>query len=121
MGQRPATPSHGCRRARPRPGPAALDRARDANGGPLAAAPLPLPVWATAPANTDIRWAAEMIALSRPIACVTASRRGASLWWERSREKLLPLCAISGRLPRGVRDDRLGRPTGLSAAARQTL
>src|SRR2546421_12559739 len=79
MGLRPAAPSHGCRRSRPRPGPAALDRARDANGGPLAAAPLPLPARATAPANTDIRWAAEMIALSRPIACVTASRRGASL------------------------------------------
>src|SRR2546430_1130454 len=64
MGLRPATPSHGCCRAGPRPGPAALNRARDANGGPLAAAPLPLPVWATAPANTDIRSAAEMIALS---------------------------------------------------------
>src|SRR5881227_4128953 len=104
MGLRPATPSHGCRRARPRPGPAALDRARDANGGPLAGAPLPLPDWATAPANTDIRWAAEMIALSRPIACVTASRRGASLWWDRSREKLLPLCA-----KRSSAADRLGR------------
>src|SRR6266566_55507 len=121
MGLRPATPSHGCRRARPRPGPAALDRARHANGGPLAAAPLPLPVWATAPANTDIRWAAEMIALSRPIACVTASRRGASLWWERSREKLLPLCAISGRLARGVRDDRLGRAPVVPTEARDTI
>src|SRR5205809_8041730 len=118
MGQRPATPSHGGRRRGSGARSGALDRARDANGGPLAGAPLPLPDWATAPANTDIRWAAEMIALSRPIACVTASRRGASLWWERSREKLLPLCAMSGRLPRGVRDDRLGRASTAPTADR---
>src|SRR5438552_18721877 len=64
MGQRAAPPRcRGCGRGS-RPRCAALDRARDANGGPLAAAPLPLPAWATAPANTDIRWVADMIALS---------------------------------------------------------
>src|SRR5204863_6254013 len=104
MGQRPATPSRGGRRRGSGARSGALDHARHANGGPLAGAPLPLPDWATAPANTDIRWAAEMIALSRPIACVTASRRGASLWWDRSREKLLPLCA-----KRSSAADRLGR------------
>src|SRR6266513_1616065 len=95
MGLRSAAPSRGGRRRGSGARSGALDHTRHANGGPLAAAPLPLPARATAPANTDIRWAAEMIALSRPIACVTASRRGASLWWERSREKLLPLCAIA--------------------------
>src|SRR5216110_2994311 len=46
----PATPSRSCRRAGPRPRPAALDRARGADGDPLAAAPLPLPVRTTTPA-----------------------------------------------------------------------
>src|SRR2546421_10129153 len=49
MGLRPATPSRGYRGPRPRPRPADLDLARHADGGPLAAAPLPLPVCTTTP------------------------------------------------------------------------
>src|SRR5436305_7070893 len=96
MGQRPTTPSRGGRRRGSGARSGALDRTRHAHGGPLAGAPLPLPARATAPANTDLRSAAEVIALSRPIGCVTASRRGASLWLERSGEKLLPLCRLAG-------------------------
>src|SRR5437588_290215 len=59
---RPATPRRGCRRAGSRPGPVALDRARHANGGPLAAAPLLLPARATAAAIAEVAPVPELIA-----------------------------------------------------------
>src|SRR2546430_17185634 len=62
MGLRPAAPSRGGRRRGSGARSGALDRTRHANGGPLAAAPLPLPARATAPAHTDLRPAAELIA-----------------------------------------------------------
>src|SRR5439155_12147351 len=64
MGLRPAALSRGGRRRGSGARSGALDRTRHANGGPLAGAPLPLPARATAPADTDLRSAAEMIALS---------------------------------------------------------
>src|SRR5437773_12073439 len=97
MGLRPAAPSHGCRRSRPRPGPAALDRARDANGGPLPAAPLPLPSRPTAAPNTDIRYAAEMNALSLPVTIATTSRKLTSFWLDSLRDN-----RQAGRAPRSM-------------------
>src|SRR5947207_5467917 len=100
MGLRPATPSRSCRRAGPRPRPAALDRARGADGDPLAAAPLPLPVRTTTPAA--IVSGAESTSPERddrisscPQAAATGSRLVASA-------SALSIVLVSGLAPRVI-------------------
>src|SRR4051812_43230163 len=113
MGLCPATPSRGRRRPRPRAGPAELDRTRRADGGPLAAAPLPLPVRTTIPIGVGPRTATKPLTSARAVVAEPAGRA-----LESGEHHALNGQGNAGQEELGFARARAGHPQRVGAALR---